>query len=114
LEPLNLKIARIFLANHKLPKFAIGQQKNVYQMVLEKLAGVPKISPVAGIVIVIINTFIMPGAGTCLAGIFAEGGFDLITLIIGICQILLFPVFGLGYLWAFWSSMLILIRAGSD
>jgi len=83
-------------------------------MVLEKLAGVPKVAPAAGVICVIVNTFLFPGFGTILAGVFAEGGFDVITVIIGILQILLLPVFGAGYYWSFWSSILILIRAGSE
>eukprot|EP01080_Neovahlkampfia_damariscottae_P009952 gene9952-2273_t len=82
-------------------------------MVLEKLPGVPKVTPAAGVICVILN-FILPGVGTLLAGIFAEGGLDLITVIIGILQLILVWAFGLGYFWAFWSSILILIRAGSE
>eukprot|EP01080_Neovahlkampfia_damariscottae_P006328 gene6328-10335_t len=82
-------------------------------MVLENLVGVPKVAPAAAVICAIINTIFIPGLGTIIAGIFNEGGLNLAAVIIGICQILLFP-FGIGIIWAFFSSVCILVRGGSD
>ena len=54
--------------------------------------------------LVLIFDIIIPGFGTCLQSYCDEMGCNCGTFLVGICQALTTPIFGIGWIWSIWHG----------
>ena len=73
------------------------------------LPGVPKLEKNLAIIMFIVN-FISGGLGTIIAAFLNEGGFDVMTLVMGIGQILTVWL-GIGWIWAVVWGVFMVMKA---
>eukprot|EP01080_Neovahlkampfia_damariscottae_P006399 gene6399-10406_t len=76
---------------------------------LLKLPGIPKLEKNMAIIMLILN-FISGGFGTIVAAFLNEGGFDVMTLVMGIGQFLTIWI-GIGWIWGVVWGIFMVMKA---